>query len=160
MINTVAGNNTKFNVGDDIGVLNGMLYEGAGIRIKSYYKKTTSGAVDHEFSPMLLNSSSMPATGNLGKIVAISVGASDVTRAVKVDQTIRVTNIGAFDAVPPSKFTTDGTPVNTATGGGNVVDRDGAISTDAINYVIFGDKAIGSGAETRVLINYEVFWEA
>lgn len=153
---TTLATKIKFNVGTDIGVLIGMLYQGAGIRIRAVFEKTTIEGNATDFQALLGRS---VAYADSGIIAIISTAASDVTnpRSIKLDQTARVVVTGAYNDATPSKFVSDSIPMNTnATE--IVSDRDGFISTGALNYVTFWDKQNTLNTGNRILISYEVWW--
>ena len=89
-------------------------------------------------------------------IVSTSVGDSN-PRSIKIDQTARVVVTGAYNDTPASKFVSNSCPINTNSTE-VVADRDGFISTDALNYVTFWDKQNTLNTGNRILISYEVWW--
>lgn len=152
---TTADVNTKYDVGTDPALLIGMMYLGSGVRVKCVYKKTSTGAVDTELKAYLGRDAA--SASNSAILAIVSTGVSAATRSAKIDQTAIVTITGAYNDTPASRFTTDSIPVNTATSD-VLVDRDGAISTGALNYVTFWDKPLLAATESRALISYEVWW--
>lgn len=153
---TTLATNIKFDVGTDIGVLIGMLYQYSGIRVRAVFERTNTEANDIEFKALLGRSNSVAA--DAGTIATIPTGTTNTSpRSAKIDQTARVIVTGAYNDTPASKFVTDSVPVNTATSD-VVADRDGAISTDALNYVTFWDKQNTLNTGNRILISYEVWW--
>lgn len=152
---TTLATKIKFDVGTDIGILIGMLYQGAGIRVRAVFERTTSELNVIDFQALLGRSVASADSGIIG-IVSTSVGDSN-PRSIKIDQTARVIVTGAYNDTPASKFVSDSIPLNFSTSD-VVADRDGFISTGALNYVTFWDKQNTLNTGNRILISYEVWW--
>lgn len=152
--NTTNATNQKYDVGTDVGINIGMLYESAGIEVKCLFQKQTASVNAITFGARMGRDTT---TANTGIIVQGAIGiTSAANRTARLESCARVITTGAYNDTPASNFTINYAIPNSP-GSDAVADRSGNISTDALNYVIFYDNA-DVGTDVRALISYEVFW--
>jgi len=148
---TGTGSDVLFNIATNFSLpADFFTYAGGGLMIRAVFQKTGADANSSTFRAKIGKNNTAGTTDIIAGITSTAVAL----REAKIDQTMRVTTLGANTV---AVFTTD-TLQGNSQGTSLVNDKNTYLDTTTVNYVVF--TASGTTGATHGLTSFEIWWVA